>query len=173
MKNYFYIDSNNAQQGPVPAERLLDYGVKANTMVWADGMANWTEAGQVDELAPLFAPKVPPTPQAQPQPQPQQQAQYSGAQQTTTPIKPDNNLVWALLCTFLCCQIFGIISIVKACEVDGKWNRGDYAGAIESAAAAKKWAMWGAIAGGIVSIIIIIFYIIYFSIMGAAAMSNL
>lgn len=43
--------------------------------------------------------------------------------------KPDNNLVWAILSTFLCCMPFGIVSIVFAAQVDGKYAMGDYAGA--------------------------------------------
>lgn len=57
---------------------------------------------------------------------------------------PNNYLVWAILTTVLCCVPLGIVSIVKAAEVNGKWAQGDYAGAHASAAAAKKWALWGA-----------------------------
>lgn len=88
------------------------------------------------------------------------------------PAKPDSNLVWGLLCTFLCCQIFGIISIVKACQVDGRWNRGDYYGAIEASKSAKNWAIWGAVGGIIASVILIIFYVIYFAVIGTAAFSG-
>ena len=98
MKNYFYIDANNSQQGPVPAERLKDYGVTQSTMVQAEGMANWTEAGQVEDLTPLFAPPAAPfTPQPQPQPQPQYgQQQPQPQSQPQGMVKPDSNLIWAL-----------------------------------------------------------------------------
>lgn len=59
---------------------------------------------------------------------------------------PENNLVWAILVTLFCCLPFGIVSIVKAASVNGKWMAGDVAGANQAAAEAKKWAIWGAIA---------------------------
>ena len=171
MKNYFYIDANNSQQGPVPAERLKDYGVTKSTMVWAEGMANWTEAGQVEDLTPLFAPPAAPfTPQPQPQPQPQYGQQQPQPQSQPQGMgKPDSNLIWALLCTFFCCQILGIIAIVKACEVDGKWNSGDYAGAIASSESAKKWSMWGAISG---VVFWVLYVIIYVGLIAAGALSS-
>jgi len=58
---------------------------------------------------------------------------------------PANNLVWGILTTILCCLPFGIVSIIKAAEVNGKWASGDYAGAQASAEAAKKWAIVSAI----------------------------
>ncbi|MBR6591026.1 MAG: DUF4339 domain-containing protein [Prevotella sp.] len=38
------------------------------TLVWEEGMAAWTPAGQVPKLAPLFAPAIPPTPAVPPMP---------------------------------------------------------------------------------------------------------
>ena len=32
--------------------------------------------------------------------------------------KPDNNLVWAILATVLCCLPFGIVAIIKSTQVD-------------------------------------------------------
>jgi len=72
--------------------------------------------------------------------------------------KPDNNLVWGILCTVLCCMPFGIVSIVSATRVDSLWAMGAYDQAIAEAAKAKKWAIWGAIGGVIAIILIIIFY---------------
>lgn len=59
---------------------------------------------------------------------------------------PNNNLVWAIVTTVLCCLPFGIVSIVKAAEVNSKWAMGDVAGAYASAQAAKKWAIVSAVA---------------------------
>ena len=60
------------------------------------------------------------------------QGSYPGApsygQQPNGP-KPDNNLVWGILATVLCCLPFGIVSIVKASKVDGLWNSGQFAAA--------------------------------------------
>lgn len=64
-----------------------------------------------------------------------------------TPLLPGtvpNHLVWAILVTLFCCLPLGIVSIVKAAEVNGKLAAGDLAGARQSSEAAKKWAIWGA-----------------------------
>lgn len=62
MRNY-YIVINGQQAGPFPVAQLLGYGVTPDTYVWADGMADWQMAKNIQELQHLF--------QAQPN-QPQQ-----------------------------------------------------------------------------------------------------
>ena len=67
--------------------------------------------------------------------------------------KPDNNMVWAILTTLLCCLPLGIVSIVKASKVDGLYNSGDYNGAVEAANSAKNYAIYSAICSGVVVVI--------------------
>jgi hypothetical protein len=61
--------------------------------------------------------------------------------------QPDNNLVWAILATLLCCLPLGVVSIVYASKVSGLWVQGRYAEAQAAADNAKKWATWSAVAG--------------------------
>ena len=83
---------------------------------------------------------------------------------------PDNNLVWAILCTVLCCLPLGIVSIIKATKVKELWALGDNAGAQKAADEAKKYAIWGAVIG---PILMIVFYIIMFAIgMGGALLGG-
>ncbi len=66
---------------------------------------------------------------------------------------PNNYLVWAILTTILCCLPFGIVSIIKAAEVNSKWAGGDITGAYASSAAAKKWAIVSAgVSAGVIAI---------------------
>lgn len=51
--NYFII-VNDAQQGPYTIEELRQRHIDASTLVWAEGMAQWTPAWQVEELKTLF-----------------------------------------------------------------------------------------------------------------------
>ncbi|MEC7242512.1 MAG: SPFH domain-containing protein [Myxococcota bacterium] len=56
----FHIHLNGQQMGPYPIETLKQ-GVATGqftreTMVWTDGMPQWTPAGQVPDLASLFGP---------------------------------------------------------------------------------------------------------------------
>jgi hypothetical protein len=64
--------------------------------------------------------------------------------------------VWGILTTVLCCLPLGIVSIIKANEVNRLWAQGQYQAAHESAEAAKKWAMWGALIPLIVFALIMI-----------------
>jgi hypothetical protein len=73
---------------------------------------------------------------------------------------PDNNLVWAILSTILCCLPLGIVSIIKSTQVSGLWNSGQYAAAQKSADDAKKFAIWGAIIGVVINVLIVIFYVV-------------
>lgn len=66
---------------------------------------------------------------------------------------PPNYLVWAILSTILCCLPLGVVSIVFAAQVNGKWAAGDHAGARESSEKARKFAIWSAIAGVIAAIL--------------------
>lgn len=83
---------------------------------------------------------------------------------------PDNNLVWAILCTVLCCLPLGIVSIIKSTKVKELWAQGDTIGAQKAADDAKKYAIWGAVIG---PIFVIVFYIIMFAIgMGGALLGG-
>jgi len=67
--------------------------------------------------------------------------------------KPDNNMIWGILCTVFCCIPFGVYSIILASKVNNLYNSGNYDEAHKTADDAKKWAMIGA-AVGLVSIIL-------------------
>ena len=61
-----------------------------------------------------------------------------------TPNRPPKNwLVESILVTVFCCLPFGIVGIVHATKVDTKYGAGDYAGAEQASADAKKWTMIG------------------------------
>ena len=78
---------------------------------------------------------------------------------------PDSNLVWAILCTVLCCLPLGIVAIVKSTSVEKLWVQGRYEEAQKAADAAKKFSIWGAIIAGIG----ITLYLILLVVVGVAA----
>ena len=51
--NYFII-VNDQQQGPFTIDELKLRGIAPDTLVWAEGMPQWTPASQVDELKTIF-----------------------------------------------------------------------------------------------------------------------
>jgi hypothetical protein len=71
---------------------------------------------------------------------------------------PDNNLVWAIVSTVLCCWPFGIVSIIKSTKVNSLWVQGDFVGAQKSADDAKKWAIYSAVGA-------VLFWVLYIVIM--------
>ncbi|WP_159055929.1 DUF4339 domain-containing protein, partial [Thermobifida fusca] len=60
----WYLAVNGQQQGPFPTAALHSHVANGtltpDTLVWKNGMAQWTPARQVPELAPFFTPQGPP-----------------------------------------------------------------------------------------------------------------
>lgn len=50
----YFIIVNDAQQGPYSLDELRLRNISSDTLVWAEGMAQWTPAWKVEELKPLF-----------------------------------------------------------------------------------------------------------------------
>ncbi|MBC9224793.1 CD225/dispanin family protein [Aeromicrobium sp. 636] len=73
---------------------------------------------------------------------------------------PPNNLVWAILTTLFCCLPLGVVSIVYAAQVNGKFAAGDLAGAQDSSRKAKTWAIWSAVVGLVAIVLYVIFIVI-------------
>lgn len=53
MADYF-IAIGGAQQGPFPGQELLSRGMRADSLVWCDGMGEWQRADTVAELAAML-----------------------------------------------------------------------------------------------------------------------
>jgi hypothetical protein len=77
--------------------------------------------------------------------------------------------VWGILVTVLCCLPFGIVSIIQATKVSGLWAQGRYAEAQKASDDAKKWAIWGVVAGVVVAVI---YAVIAFAAGGLSYMST-
>lgn len=184
----YYIAENGQPAGPFEANELMAHGLTVNSLVWAEGMPNWTSASQVPELmavlsgqpvnvgmpggfdtqlppvggTPSQMPQVPPfntqptqygTPYGQGTStgnQPYAQPQYGPSSNTPSrQVMPKTWLTESVLVTvlsMLClCNIValipGIVSIVKANSVKTKFMQGDYDGAQNASASAKKWVL--------------------------------
>ena len=81
--------------------------------------------------------------------------------QPTQPTTVNNNMVKAILTTLCCCLPLGIVSIIKAAEVNKKVATGDMKGAQISADEANKWGNIGLITG-------VVFWVLYFLFFGFA-----
>jgi len=65
---------------------------------------------------------------------------------------PDTNLVWGILTTVMCCLPLGIVSIIKANEVNKLWYQGRHDEARKASAQARRWAIWSAIIPVVVAV---------------------
>lgn len=74
------------------------------------------------------------------------------------PERPNNYLILAIVTTFLCCNITGVVSIVYAAQVNAKWEGGNYEGAISDSKNAKLWAIIGLIGGFVIIGLVMLIY---------------
>lgn len=153
MKSYFYLDANQQQHGPVEASRLTSLGVTGDTYVWCEGMSNWTAAKQVPELAPFFS--MPPMGNMPGGPGGFQQP-YGNPGNMNRPC-PETNLVWAILCTVVCCMPFGVVAILKASKVEAYYYMGNYEAALQASQDARKWSLIGIAAPLVFGVLSLIF----------------
>lgn len=60
MLKYYYIDDmyRRLQCGPFTSNELLRKNISPETIVWRSGMADWAEAGTLQELNFLFDTKA-------------------------------------------------------------------------------------------------------------------
>lgn len=59
MKEYF-IHTGTSQKGPYNIEGLKEQKISLDTPVWCEGMTDWQNAGEVEELKHLFTTAAPP-----------------------------------------------------------------------------------------------------------------
>lgn len=72
------------------------------------------------------------------------------------PVRPKSWLVESILITILCCLPFGIVGIVNATKVNSLYDQGLYDESIRVSKNAKRWTMYGLIAGVIYLVFVII-----------------
>lgn len=140
MSEYYYLDLNNQQQGPVTPTLFPRLGVTPSTLVWKVGMDKWIPAGEIPELREFLIPPA------------QSSANYQGSNFNTfqgmqPQLPPPTNLVWAILTTVLCCLPFGIVAIVYASQVESEWNMGHYERAWRKSNLARTWSIVSAAVG--------------------------
>ena len=69
----YYFASGNEQRGPYSLGELASFGLRPDTLVWREGMAQWQRADAIPELValiPVAEPAPAPTPDATAAPAP-------------------------------------------------------------------------------------------------------
>ena len=57
MNTEYYIIESGERRGPYMFDALRGLGITKDTLVWRQGLADWTKASELQELAPLFVPE--------------------------------------------------------------------------------------------------------------------
>lgn len=149
MEYWIIVDRRHA--GPYSARELVNAGLKDDTLVWCEGLTEWTPAGRIEELASMMrmramadepyreapqeqSPAAPYHHVAEPQPQ------YAAPQQAVVPTEPcpPAYIAWSIIATLLCCTIAGIPAIIFSSMTKSAYYKGD----LEKAKKYSERAQW-------------------------------
>ncbi len=167
MSQYFYSDGKD-RFGPFSIEELKAKNITPDTLIWFEGLSDWTSARDLPELRELIQlSSDPPEPSSTDLPDPVGGAN-TPLDATHSGVKPKNWLLESILVTIFCCLPFGIVGIIFAARVDSSYAAGDYQGAERSSKEAGKWTKIGFFSG----IAVIVLYFLYFIIIGATAFTD-
>ena len=73
-------------------------------------------------------------------------------------LPPKNWLIESILVTVFCCLPLGIVGIINASSVEGKYAKGDIEGANKASSLAKTMVLISAISGFVGVIVWVLFY---------------
>ncbi len=153
MKQYYYSDGIE-KYGPLTIDELKSHDIKADTLIWAEGMDDWKPAGEVSAISMLFDLGAPP-------PAIVKEESNSASMITDHDMEderpmPKTYLVEAILVTFFCCLPFGIAAIVNAAKVESTYKTQGYREAKVASDNALKWTKWALWLGVIGSVLYLI-----------------
>ena len=148
MKRFFYSDGEN-QFGPFTIEELKEKPIEPDTLIWYQGLEEWTAASEAalvkEELGFVKKPVVELS---------DEELQKQMLEMIKAPIPrkqleegykkmPHPWLVESILVTIFCCQPIAIVGIVYAAQVESKYTKGDYDGAKKASDSAALFTKIG------------------------------
>ncbi len=157
MNTEYYIIESGERRGPYMLDALRGLGITKDTLVWRQGLADWTKASELQELAPLFVPDMPGVRNSYGQ-QPYGHSGYVKPESVPhfDPYKQRTNwLPWAIAGTvvgflFSCIGvIFGIIAIVQANKANEAFAIGNEIGGEQANNTAKTMTIIALAFGGV------------------------
>ena len=78
--DYYYLDADMRQVGPVSLDDLVAAGVTGDTMVWHEGLEEWAKAGNLPEVVKAMERKARPATPEKPQ----------APESPVSPVKPES-----------------------------------------------------------------------------------
>lgn len=141
----YWVIINNQRLGPLPVEELKNLNIQRDTLVWHEGLRDWSRAASLPELSdivPAPAP-IPPIPwrnglQETPEPH--------GANRQAEPLPP-TYLAWNIVVMICCCIPTGLVGLIYSTMVQPRYMRGDYDGARKASQNAEIWLIVTIVAG--------------------------
>ena len=127
MKYYFYIE-NKIKKGPFSLDELKDKRINHSTLVWTEGLSDWTKASDLDDVKDIIVSEPPPIPVAS-KAYSQRGALFSGVilglfQLLTVALSFNYNLtIYELWYFYLIIQVVGIAFIFWVDEIAKEQNR--------------------------------------------------
>lgn len=96
--DYYYLDADMRQVGPMSMDDLVAAGVTGDTMVWHEGLEEWAKAGNLPEVVKAMErkarPATPEKPQAPESPEspvkPESPEKPEKPESPVKPVKPEN-----------------------------------------------------------------------------------
>lgn len=144
----YYIARNGAPAGPYEVWQLRYEGVTPDTLVWYQGLSEWTKASDIPEVADVLSAVETPPPFDAYAYECRLYRRSDAFDRSRFYPRPNNYLAEAIIVTFLCSPIIGIISIIYSSKVNSFYNRGQYEEAERASVAARNWVI-GSIVFGI------------------------
>ena len=103
---YYFVNGSNRQEGPIEVSEFSAHGITSETLVWREGLKEWTKAGNVEELRELWEenPNATGQPTAEETPE---TAAVEGSYDTEAPKNHIPTGIWALvICLLIQTPIF-------------------------------------------------------------------
>lgn len=161
----FYIASEQGPLGPYTIEQLKERRLKAEEMVWRNGMEEWTRADQVPELDEVLnSPVLPPTFNRQRFESQTATVHNNYTQETHPQYHYDNSeecpptYRWLAIIAFFGIIPCAIVALIKSVMVTRLWEEGNREAARYQSRKALMWGTIGAAIGIPLSI-----YMLFFS----------
>lgn len=164
----YYIASEQGPLGPYSLEELRLRPVRAEELVWRNGLSEWVRADSLDELAETLNPTTPPS---------FDRNRYDGfihsaapAQPAAQAWQPDNRrrevdysecpptYRWLAIIAFLGIIPCAIVAIIKSVMVTRLWKEGNHEGARRQSRSVLKWGLISCIIGIPLSIYYLFFF---------------
>lgn len=110
---YYYISDGQNQIGPLSRQELSDKNITRETWIWYEGLSEWQKAGDIEELAELFAQKQVPPPMPRPTPPTQlllEHPRYND--RTMSEKRPEQKKKSTKRIILCCCGIVLLLSVL-------------------------------------------------------------